>query len=197
MGYLFAPAGSGVTGSAAETLTGSWVAMAAGIAPDIARKVRRERDVPGEKGYFILIQDRRRWFFLGNAERILICQHASQSQAARAAGFSPREYPGLPLAIRSGEADLTLRHVFDWPSAQFSRIFVRKHSNFGESSLRSFLTQSDFPVAPPAHLAPSSGHLSNAQPARAFVQGDVRVAHEDRTRGLPPNRRESIEIHTP
>ena len=107
MGYLFAPAGSGVTGSAAETLTGSWVAMAAGIAPDIARKVRRERDVPGENGYFILIQDRRRWFFLGNAERILICQHASQSQAARAAGFSPREYPGLPLAIRSGDTKLS------------------------------------------------------------------------------------------
>ena len=64
-------------------------------------------------------------------------------------------------------------------------------------SLRLFLTQSAFPVAPPAHLAPSSGHLSNAQPARAFVQGDVGVAHEDRIRGLAPNRREFIEIHTP
>jgi hypothetical protein len=53
MGYLFAPAGSGVTGSAAETLTESWVAMAAGIAPEIARKVLRERDAPGEDEHFI------------------------------------------------------------------------------------------------------------------------------------------------
>jgi uncharacterized protein YfiM (DUF2279 family) len=55
MGYLFAPAGSGVAGSAAETLTESWVAKAAGTAPEIARNVRRERDAPGENECFILI----------------------------------------------------------------------------------------------------------------------------------------------
>jgi uncharacterized protein YfiM (DUF2279 family) len=106
MGYRLAPAGSGVAGSAAETVTESWVAMAAGIAPEIARKVRRERDIPGENEYFILIQDRRRWFFLGNAGTIFFCQHASQSQAARAAGFTLWENPKTPIAVRSDEADL-------------------------------------------------------------------------------------------
>src|ERR1035441_7093723 len=101
MGYFFAPAGSGVADSAAETVTESWVAMAAGIAPEIARKARRERDARGESEYFILIQDRRRWLFLGNAGRILFCHHAPQSQAGRAAGFSPWEDPALILALFS------------------------------------------------------------------------------------------------
>src|ERR1035438_2277260 len=111
MGYFFAPAGSGVADSAAETLAESWVAMAAGIAPEIARKDRRQSDARGENEYFILIQGRRQWLFLGNAGRILSCHRASQSQVGRAAGISPWEHPGLPLAIRSRETPLCLIRV--------------------------------------------------------------------------------------
>ena len=92
MGYLFAPEGSGVAGSAAKTLTESWAAMAAGIAPEIAMKVRRERDAPGVNEYFILIQDRRRWFFLGNAGRILF------ATALR----NPKLVTGLPNSRKRG-----------------------------------------------------------------------------------------------
>ena len=47
--------------------------MAAGITPEIARKLRRERDAPGENEFFILIQDCRGWFILGDAERKRFC----------------------------------------------------------------------------------------------------------------------------
>src|ERR1035437_9545045 len=125
MGSRFAPAGSVVAGSAAETVTESWVAMAAGIVPEIARKVRRERDVPRENELFILTQNRRWWLFLGNAGRILCCHHASQSQAGRAAGcwFLTLGTPRIATCHTFRRSLFvrypTLRHIFVWSSAQF------------------------------------------------------------------------------
>src|SRR6266853_2875849 len=56
---FLAPADSVVAGSAAEQLTEACVAITAGIAPEIARKARRERDAPEGNGCFISTEDYR------------------------------------------------------------------------------------------------------------------------------------------
>ena len=53
MGNFFAPADFAGAGSAAETCTEACAAMTAGIAAEIDRKVRRDKDGPGEEGFFI------------------------------------------------------------------------------------------------------------------------------------------------
>ena len=74
--------------------------MAAGITLEIARKVRREKDAPGENEFFILIQDCREWFSLGDAAKILFRTGLRNPKLVGLRMLTSKN-PGMPLPIRS------------------------------------------------------------------------------------------------